>query len=201
MNGSFCAVILQYAFSNSDLKELRTTFIVNCVFNNFFICTAIMLNIVTMYAIRRTSSLPKTRFICSTFIYFLSGQVVETGPSKLQHLPSVEYFKQFIFSCFVPWRCSCKCRQSFSRSSSSQISGACDSQTCCYCGDLYMGVECIYFFIGIVEFLRNSESCSFSYCSYWLYCLLCGVHQDIFNCPTPQETDSVHADTRNFSGS
>ena len=60
MNGYFCAVILQYAFSNSDLKELRTTFIVNCVFNNFFICTAIMLNIVTMYVIRRTSSLPKT---------------------------------------------------------------------------------------------------------------------------------------------
>ena len=33
--------------------------------------------------------------------------MVKTGPSKLQHLPSVEYFKQFIFSCFVPWRCSC----------------------------------------------------------------------------------------------
>ena len=60
MNGSFCAVILQYAFSNSDLKELRTTFIANCVFNNFLSYTAIMLNIVTMYAIRRTSSLPKT---------------------------------------------------------------------------------------------------------------------------------------------
>ena len=60
MNGSFCAVILQYAFSNSDLKELRTTFIANCVFNNFLSYTAIMLNIITMYAIRRTSSLPKT---------------------------------------------------------------------------------------------------------------------------------------------
>ena len=60
MNGSFCAVILQYAFSNLDLKELRTTFIVNCVFNNFLSYTAIILNIVTMYAIRRTSSLPKT---------------------------------------------------------------------------------------------------------------------------------------------
>ena len=60
MNGSFCAVILLYAFSNSDLKELRTTFIANCVFNNFLSYTAIMLNIVTMYAIRRTSSLPKT---------------------------------------------------------------------------------------------------------------------------------------------
>ena len=60
MNGSFCAVILQYAFSNSDLKELRTTFIANCVFNNFLSSTAIMLNIVTIYAIRRTSSLSKT---------------------------------------------------------------------------------------------------------------------------------------------
>ena len=60
MNGSFCAVILQNAFSNSDLKELRTTFIANCVLNNFLSYTAIMLNIVTIYAIRRTSSLPKT---------------------------------------------------------------------------------------------------------------------------------------------
>ena len=60
MNGSFCAVILQDAFSNSDLKELRTTFIANCVLNNFLSYTAIMLNIVTIYAIRRTSSLPKT---------------------------------------------------------------------------------------------------------------------------------------------
>ena len=47
-----------------------------------------------------------SRFICSIITYFLSGQVVKTGPSKLQHLPSVEYFKKFIFSCFVPWRCS-----------------------------------------------------------------------------------------------
>ena len=60
MNGSFCAVILQYAFSNLDLKELRTTFIVNCVFKNFLSYTVVILNIVTMYAIRRTSSLPKT---------------------------------------------------------------------------------------------------------------------------------------------
>ena len=60
MNGSFCAVVLQYAFSNSDLKELRTTFIANCVLNNFLSYTAIMLNIITIYAIRRTSSLPKT---------------------------------------------------------------------------------------------------------------------------------------------
>ena len=60
MNGSFCAAILQNAFSNSDLKELRTTFIANCVFNNFLSYTAIMLNIVTIYAIRRTSSLSKT---------------------------------------------------------------------------------------------------------------------------------------------
>ncbi|CAH3142966.1 unnamed protein product, partial [Pocillopora meandrina] len=43
-----------------DLRELRATFIVNCVFNNFLTYTAILLNIVTMYAMQKTASLPKT---------------------------------------------------------------------------------------------------------------------------------------------
>ena len=46
--------------SHSDLRELRATFIVNCVFNNFLTYTAILLNIVTMYAMQKTTSLPKT---------------------------------------------------------------------------------------------------------------------------------------------
>ena len=46
--------------SHSDLRELRATFIVNCVFNNFLTYTAILLNIVTMYAMQKTASLPKT---------------------------------------------------------------------------------------------------------------------------------------------
>ena len=44
----------------AEFEELRSTYIANCVFNNFLSYTAIMLNIVTMHAIRKTSSLPNT---------------------------------------------------------------------------------------------------------------------------------------------
>ena len=214
MNGSFCAVILQNAFSNSDLKELRTTFIANCVFNNFLSYTAIMLNIITMYAIRRTSSLPKT---LKTLLLSLAFSDVGVGlfVQPLYTFSLVKWLKLDRPSCntYQVWNISSNL---FSAASFLGVVAVSVDRVLAVhlhlryqelvthkrvvCGDLYMGVQCIYFFIGIVEFLRNSESCSFSYCSYWLYCLLCGVHQDIFNCPTPQETDSVHADTRNCSG-
>ena len=62
VNVSLCAPpeVLLLLPSNSDLRELRATFIVNCVFNNFLTYTAILLNIVTMYAMQKTASLPKT---------------------------------------------------------------------------------------------------------------------------------------------
>ena len=60
MNGSFCADFLLYIPSHSDLRRLRTSVIVNCVFNIFLSYTAIMLNIVTMYAMRKTLTLPTT---------------------------------------------------------------------------------------------------------------------------------------------
>ena len=60
MNGSFCEATLQYLPTYSDFKELRSTYIANCVFINFLTHTAIMWNIITIYAIRKASSLPKT---------------------------------------------------------------------------------------------------------------------------------------------
>ena len=62
VNGSLCAPpeFMLLLPSHSDLRELRATFIVNCVFNNFLTYTAILLNIVTMYAMQKTTSLPKT---------------------------------------------------------------------------------------------------------------------------------------------
>ncbi|KAL9956908.1 hypothetical protein ACROYT_G038464 [Oculina patagonica] len=61
MGNSSCEVhVLQYFPSISEVENLRSTFIVNCVFNNFLCYTAIMLNIVTILAIRKISSLPKT---------------------------------------------------------------------------------------------------------------------------------------------
>ena len=60
MKELFCEVLLQYFPSTSDVQELHSAYIANCIFNIFLSYTAIMLNIVTIYAMRKTSSLPKT---------------------------------------------------------------------------------------------------------------------------------------------
>ena len=55
-----CELLLHDYPKMSEFEELRSTYIANCVFNNFPSYTTIMLNIVTMHAIRKTSSLPNT---------------------------------------------------------------------------------------------------------------------------------------------
>ena len=60
MKKSSCELLLHYYPSITEVEELRSTYIANCVFNNFLSYTAIMLNIVTIHAIRKTSSLPNT---------------------------------------------------------------------------------------------------------------------------------------------
>ena len=60
MKKSFCELLLDYVPRISELEGLLSTSIANSVFNIFLCYTAIMLNIVTIHAIRTTSSLPKT---------------------------------------------------------------------------------------------------------------------------------------------
>lgn len=59
MTKTTCDILLQIAPTISDVDDLQSTYIINCVFNIFLSYTATMLNIVTIYAIRKTSSLPK----------------------------------------------------------------------------------------------------------------------------------------------
>ncbi|XP_078349062.1 beta-4C adrenergic receptor-like [Oculina patagonica] len=60
MDESSCELMLQYYPEISDVEDLHSSFIANCVFNNFLSYTTIMLNIVTIHTIRKTPSLPKT---------------------------------------------------------------------------------------------------------------------------------------------
>ena len=60
MKKSLCEILLDYYPTNSEVKELYSTVVANCAFNSFLSYTAIMLNIVTIHALRKTSSLPKT---------------------------------------------------------------------------------------------------------------------------------------------
>ena len=59
MNKS-CEALLQYFPSLSKVEDFHFTYIANCVLNSVLSYTAIMLNIVAIHAIRRTSSLRKT---------------------------------------------------------------------------------------------------------------------------------------------
>ena len=60
MKKSFCEFLMQHFPKASDAEELRSTYIANCVFNSFLSFTAIVLNLLTIHAIRKTSSLCKT---------------------------------------------------------------------------------------------------------------------------------------------
>ena len=57
MEGLFCD---KYSTSIFEFEDLHSTYIANCVFNSFLTYTAIMLNIVTIHVMRKTSSLPTT---------------------------------------------------------------------------------------------------------------------------------------------
>ena len=60
MKKSLCELVLVYYPRIFEVEDFLSTSIANCAFNNFLSYTAIMLNIVTIHAIRKTPSLPKT---------------------------------------------------------------------------------------------------------------------------------------------
>ena len=73
-----CELLLHDYPKISEVKDLRSTYIANCVLNSVLSYTAIMLNIVTIHAIRKTSSLTKTS---KTFL--LSRAVSDVGVGLL----------------------------------------------------------------------------------------------------------------------
>ena len=60
MNKLYCNQSSQFLPIFTELEDLRSTCIANCVFNIFLTYTAFMLNIVTIYAIHKTATMPKT---------------------------------------------------------------------------------------------------------------------------------------------
>ena len=59
MKNPVCEKLLLYQPTSSEDENLRSWYIVNSVFNAFLAITAIILNSVTIHALRKTSSLPK----------------------------------------------------------------------------------------------------------------------------------------------
>ncbi|XP_078348541.1 adenosine receptor A2a-like [Oculina patagonica] len=60
MEESLCEAMLSVESPTLNIDDLYWTYIANCVFNAYFSYTAIMMNILTIHAMRNSSSLPKT---------------------------------------------------------------------------------------------------------------------------------------------
>ena len=60
MKKEICELMLEFKPKVVEFADLRSTYIANCVFINFLSYSAIMLNIVTIHAIRKASSLPSS---------------------------------------------------------------------------------------------------------------------------------------------
>ena len=73
---STCDLHVRHYYSISEVEVPYSIFIANCVFNACLSYTAIMLNIVTIHAIRKTSSLPRT---LKTLLLSLSVSDVGVG--------------------------------------------------------------------------------------------------------------------------
>ena len=133
----------------ASAKGLHLTLVVNCVFNAFFSFTTIVLNILTIQALRKTPSLAKT---LKTLL--LSMAVSDLGVGFLvqplyvailvmniqQNTESIAYvtvYKAFLTQkkniglSFAFWCYFINCWQILGNPSSSHIPGASDSQACC----------------------------------------------------------------------
>ncbi len=61
MRKAWCGALLQFLPSSAEADDLFSSFIANCVLNAFLFYTNIVLNILTMHALRKTSSLLEPR--------------------------------------------------------------------------------------------------------------------------------------------
>ena len=78
MSEFYCNESFQYYPSKRDFKDLRSTIIANCIFNSFLTHTAIMLNIVTIYAIHTAATIAKPSFITEPCYLLLEDEKCST---------------------------------------------------------------------------------------------------------------------------
>ena len=98
MKKSLCELILVYYPRIFEVEDFLSTSIANCTFNSFLSCTAIMLNIVSVLAIRQTPSLPRT---LKTLLLSLAVSDVGVGFLVQPFYTSllVKWIQQMISNC------------------------------------------------------------------------------------------------------
>lgn len=199
MINSTCAILLDFFPQMFELENLRSTYIINCVFNVFLSCTTVMMNIATIYAF----SLPQT---LKTLLLSLAVSDVSVGllGQPLYILTLIKWLQQNPPSCyiyrllgkyfvrwsFLPRSGSCKCRQVLSSSSSSEIIGTCDSQACCCGGDISLDSKGVLLFSGVFGICFYPRRNILRRWVYWSLYNNSNLYPDLCNCATVQQSDS-----------
>ncbi|CAH3106356.1 unnamed protein product, partial [Pocillopora meandrina] len=124
MNNFSCELFLNFIGSAYEVKDLRSTFIANCVFNNF-----LYLHYVEhCYSLCHTKDIFVTKdfenivdeshcfrcwgsVVCPPNLHFTSGQLLTREQNHLYHLNYVPRLYSVICFSSVPRCGSCKCRQ------------------------------------------------------------------------------------------
>ena len=182
----YCQQSSQFLPIFTELEDLSSTFIANCVSNIFHIYTAFMLNILTFYAIHKTSTMPKTlktlllSLACSDVAVGLFSQPLYTFfLINWLRLRNPDYNTQQVRTIFS---------STFSAASFLVVTVSVDRfLACCSLGDQHMAVQYICYFDEIVGAFKCSGSYKCNYGCFRFYHHPCGVHQDIFNYTTAQE--------------
>ena len=212
MTNPSCEILLQHYPGISEIEDLYPTYVANCVFNSFLCYTAIVLNILTIQALRRTSSLPKT-----LKPLLLSLAVSDVGVGLLVH----PFYTSILVRLLQNDNSSCGAYKAF------LVIRSCLSTAS------FLGVTAISLdrFLAIHLHLRYQELVTHKRViavatSTWLISIFlslgtlranksiiisssgvyvplfynCGLYQDLFSLKTPQESDSGPARARNNTG-
>ena len=205
MKKLFCEVLFQYYPRISEYEDLHSSFIANCVFNSFLCYTAILLNIVTIHAIRNTSSLPKTlRTLLLSLALSDVGVGLLTQPFYVsllvkwlqQNDPGCNTYKIFniityffsiasffgVVAVSVDRLLAIHLRLKYQELVTHKRVVA--------FGNFFMGVWCISLPVNVMASVRCSLTYNIYCWSIWSSSYDTGLHQDLFSRTKPQESDS-----------
>ena len=202
------------AFSTSyrmaGIEGFYSTLVATCFFNAFSLFTAMVLNIIAIKALRKISYFPKPlkTLLISLAVsdlgvgllvhpLYIARRLMEIEQSANQRLYNTVHTAHGLFAyllCtyrFILGHFRFNCRPILSHSSSSQIPGTCDIQTCCCCSNFSLGVQFMYFLICVEQnFRRRFGHHNYNYWGSLSHYNGINLLQDIFNRTSPHKSDS-----------
>ena len=197
MKKSSCELFAKYFSSGFKVEDFYSTVIANCVFNGFLSYTTITLNIVTIHAIRKNSSLPKTLrtlllslavsdvFVGLMIQPFYISVLLQGLQQNIAACSTYEAFEMMVvlFSTASFWGVVTISVDRFLALHfylRYQELVTCELRCCC--DNLNMAVQCVFVFDGVVGTAKYSVAFYIHRTVIGLLFYDTGLHQNLFGC-------------------